>query len=154
MTLDELEILRTDVPLAGYPEGTVLPVRGLSFADFERLFAAFESEMETLFDRVSADGRMEASTIVQSLVTEFPLLSSHIIAVANDAPKSAEKASMLAIVNQTELLIEITKLTVHSAATVKKIVETITNGMEMATQRQKISSMPASLDGDRTKKAA
>ena len=154
MTLDDLEIPRTDVALTGYPEGSILQVRGLSFSDFERLFAAFEDEMETLFDRIASDGIKQASTVVQSLVTEFPLLASHIIAVANDKPERAEKASMLAIVNQTELLIEITKLTVHSAATVKKIVETITSGLETATAGQKTSSKPASLGADRTKKAA
>lgn len=142
MDIDDIQIPSREVELPGFPDGTTLTVRGLSFKDFEVLYSAFSAEIETLFSTFFA-AKADADildAVVKALLTDFPIFTSHIIACANDRTDAAEKISMFPIAAQASLLIVIVELTVHSAATVKKIVDSIGAAIEATNGKQRPKS--------------
>ena len=143
MNIDDIVIPTVEVPLSGFPEGTTVAIRGLSFSDLEPLYRAFQKEAESLFSRFREEGADTEQEIVKALLTEFPTLASCIIAAANGRPDAAEKFAKFPIVAQTDLLLEVIRMTVHSAEAVKKILETVAAGLETINQAPRKSSSSA-----------
>lgn len=132
--LSQITIPSVEVPLPGLDE--TITVRGLSVNDLERIFQDHGEGLTELFrDWVASKGLTmpEPAELINMLRQEVPDVLAAMIALANDDPDAAETVSRLPGVVQVSAAIEVLKLTFHSVAELKKILEQAILGMEAVT---------------------
>ena len=156
-SLSQVVIPVEDVPIS---DGQTLTVRGLSYTDFSEVYvahAAAAEEIAKMFTETKEGEFPPFEDIVKKLITEFSDVAAEIIAIANDEPGQVAVAYRLPAVVQTRALLAVIRLTLHSQAEVKKIVQEITQGMIAAeeirwmridqTVGDLIDELPATGDG-------
>ena len=130
--LSQVIIPVEDVPIS---DGQSLTVRGLAYEDFNLIYAkhaGMSEKIAQLFLKGKEGEIPPFEEIVKKLVTEFPEMAAEVISIGCDEPESVGVARKLPAVVQTRSLLAILRLTLHSTAEVKKIVEDIALGMMAA----------------------
>ena len=131
-SLADINIPTAEVEIPG--SDSALTVRGLAPEDLYRAHEEYPDTIEGLFAWYSDRGDGSAiADVVKHVFAKAPEFSAFLIALANDAPENVALARRLPTMVQIRALIEISRLTFHSMAEVKKILEDFTTGMSQMT---------------------
>lgn len=111
--------------------GGSLNVRGLSLDDVTHLIRHHLDDLDQIIAMYGdgVDTQMASVATAQyalKLVREAPGLVANVIALASDEPDHAEKARMLPLPVQVDVLKEVGRLTFEEAGGLKKFVESLT----------------------------
>ena len=129
--LSEIAIPTREVPIPG--STVAITLRGLSTDDLEQVFELHGPQLTGIFnDWVKANGMTmpEPGELIKILRKEVPAVLALMIALANDEPHSVATVGKLPGATQILAAVEVMKLTFHSVAELKKILEAIVLGME------------------------
>ena len=129
--LSEISIPTREVPIPG--SGAAITLRGLSTDDLEQVFEAHGPQLTGIFkDWVKTKGLTmpEPGELIALLRKEVPAVLALMIALANDEPHSVGTVRKLPGATQVSAAVEVMKLTFHSVAELKKILEAMVLGME------------------------
>lgn len=109
-----------------------IEVRGLSLNDISRLIQLHAQDLDGVFDLysqgVGAGKELDSlvfANYLLTLISSAPGLISSIIAVSADEPTMADKASLLPITAQYDLMMAVFELTFSDIATLKKIMANV-----------------------------
>lgn len=114
-------------------EDITITLRGLSFLDLSVIIQDHAKILDKLYhDHIVKRQEMPPTDqLAKALMTEAPDVVAHIIAHANDEPESWEKVQKIAGIVQINCLVSVARLTFHSEAEVKKLMETVIQGAEV-----------------------
>ena len=140
-SLADIYIPTSEVPIPG--SDSALTVRGLALEDLYRAHEEYPDTIEGLFawytDRADSSA---IADVVRHVFAQAPEFSAFLIALSNNAPDDVALARKLPTMVQIQALVEITRLTFHSMAEVKKILEDLTGGLaQMTTTVEQRTSM-------------
>lgn len=110
-------------------DNVAISVRGLSLNDISKLIALHAADLDGVFDLYSDaasgnkefDGLVFANLLMQ-LIASAPGLISSVIATAADEPDLVDKAALLPMTSQYEIMQKVFALSFSDMATLKKIV--------------------------------
>lgn len=126
MSLADYQPLRREIPLRG---GSSVSVRGLSLDDVAVLMNLYLRDIDALFnlyDEVDEASQVRAmAQFAVVLCREAPTLVAHAIALVCDEPDHIDKARLLGLPKQVEILKAVFEMTFEEAGGARKFIESL-----------------------------
>ena len=126
-SLSDIRLPTAEIPVGGDQS---LTVRGLSFSDLSDIWRDNADVLDKLYREhiVEREEMPPADELAKAVLAEAPRIVALIVAHANDEPEQSDVVSKLPGVTQIGALVEVARLTFHSEAEIKKLMETVTQG--------------------------